>query len=253
MDDLPTRFAAARARRADPARPELAATALAAACCDVLAVDGAVVSVAGRDAWRLPVGASDDAAAAAERWRFTVGQGPGGGDGAAEPLVVDADGLRTRWPALHDQLRRHTPFRSTVTLPLRLLLPGGATGPGVLDLHLHRERPLAPPGPGAAPLDLGPARRVAALVGAGLDATGAGATGAGAGEGHGEPDWMDAPTARARQRVWMVISMAQQVLAVERADALALLRATAYVQDRTLEDLAEDVVAGRTPLGSLRG
>lgn len=253
VDDLAVRFATALDRYAEPTRPELAATALAAASRDALAVDGATISVVGPGAWRLPIGASDDAAAAAERWRFTIGPGPdahgpgpgpGPGAGPGTPLVVDEDRLRRTWPVLHDQLRRHTPFRSTVTVPVRLLLPRGPAWAGVLDLHLHRERPDAP----AGSLDLDGVGRVAALVGAELTRT----TGDGAREAGREPDWMDAPAARRRQRVWMAISMARQVLTLDEADALALLRATAYGQDRTLEELADDVVEGRTPVRSLR-
>lgn len=255
-DDLPERFARALARRADPARPELAASALAGACGEVLAVDGVTISVVGRGAWRLPIGASDDAAAAAERWRFTIGPGPDPADpdspdgsaGPADPdapLVVDEDRLRRTWPLLHEQLRRHTPFRSAVVVPVHLRLPRGPARAGVLDLLLHRARPDAPSP--AGPLDPARVRRVAALVSAELTRDpGGGPAGA------GEPDWMDAPAARRRQRAWMAISMARQVLGVGEADALALLRASAYGQDRTLEDLADDVVEGRAPVRSLQ-
>lgn len=244
MEDLPARFAAALRRRTDPARPELLATALAAACCEVLPVDGATVSVVGPGPWRLPVGAGDDAAAAAERWRFTVGSGPAtpradGPAGHGAVLVTDEDALRRGWPALHDQLRRHTPYRSTITASLRLQRPDGPPQAGALDLYLRRPRALDP----AAPPDRARVERVAALVGAGLPGAPAGRA----------PDWLDAPTARRRQRAWMAISMARQVLGLDEADATDLLRATAYGQDRTAEDVADDVVEGRTPVAALRG
>ena len=264
VDDLVGRFTTALARHADPRRPELAATALAAACRDVLAVDGATISVVSHGAWRLPIGASDDAAAAAERWQFAIGQDrstgarAGGSPVAAGEAVPLADevAVRRTWPALHDQLHRHTPFRSTTTLPLELLLHGGVQV-GTLDLYSHREQPGGPsPTSALAPFDLTRARRVAPLISAGL--TGAsGGTGStarstsAARRGEREPAWMDAPTAQHRQRVWMVISMARQVLGVSDADALALLRAGAYSQDRTLEELADDVLEGRMPLRAL--
>jgi hypothetical protein len=259
-DDLPARFAGALARRTDPARPEEAASALAGACCEVLGVDGATISAVGRGAWRLPIGVSDDAAAAAERWRFTIGQGPDpvGATGAPgdpdAPLVVDEESLRRTWPLLHEQLRRHTPFRSTVSVPVRLLLPRGAARVGALDLYLRRPRPDAPSPAGSLDL-VDPARRVAALVSAELTRTPGDPVDPDgpAPDGTGEPRWMDAPAARRRQRVWMAISMARQVLGLDEADALALLRATAYGRDRTLEGLADDIVRGLVPVRSLQG
>ncbi|WP_337060640.1 hypothetical protein [Kineococcus sp. G2] len=291
MDALAVRFDTACARRADPARPELHAAALAAACRDVLnddlddgtataaavdpctglGVDGVSISVADQDPWRLPVGASDPAAAAAERWQFVSGQGPGAvAWSTGRPVVADQTRLRRAWPVLHDLLHRHTPYRSTIAVPVPRLPAGqpGSPAQGVLELHFHRERPLPPPGGGGAGLVR--ARAVAALVGArlwGVEGSGATSHGSGAptaasGEPAGcrpdpgrppggQPTWMDAPGARERQCVWMVISMARQVLRTADADALALLRATAYSRDRTLEDLAGDVVEGRLPLRAL--
>ncbi|WP_432535055.1 ANTAR domain-containing protein [Kineococcus arenarius] len=232
MDDLLARFRAACDRHAGRGGPELRATALAAACRDVLAADGATISVTSGGRWHLPIGASDDAAAAAERWQFTVGQGPGFRAWAeGGPVVAGEASLRRTWPALHDQLHRRTPFRSAIAVPLR---PGPGAA-GVLDLHLRRPEP-------AASSDAERAQLVASLIGTEL---------LGPATGPGEPAWLDAPTARHRQRVWMVISMSRQVLGLTDADALALLRARAYSRDRTLEELADDVVEGRTPVRAL--
>ncbi|WP_432487117.1 ANTAR domain-containing protein [Kineococcus sp. SYSU DK018] len=244
MDDVAALFGAASARHAGRGDPRLRATALAAACRDVLAADGATISVTSDGQWRLPIGASDAAAAAAERWQFTVGQGPGFRAWAEGGVVVAGEAsLRRAWPVLHDQLHRRTPFRSTVSLPLR---PG--PGPvGVVDLHFHRAEPVAP---ATASFDPVRAQLVASLID--TDLFGPGAPGpAPAGRGPGAPAWLDAPTARHRQRVWMVISMSRQVLGLTDADALALLRARAYSRDRTLEELADDVVEGRTPVRAL--
>src|SRR5947199_403025 len=80
-----------------------------------------------------PLGASDEAAGTAERLQFTAGAGPC--MFAAEsgwPVFGPEDQLRTRWPAFHDLLVTHTPFRSVVALSL----PGELRGHGALDLYL---------------------------------------------------------------------------------------------------------------------
>ncbi|WP_432497752.1 ANTAR domain-containing protein [Kineococcus gypseus] len=236
VEDPVERFRAALARRSGAAGPRALPDALAAACRDALPVHGVVLSVVSRGQWRLPVGASDRRAAAAERWQYALGQGPAFRAGAEDvPVVVGAAELRGAWPLLHDQLHRHTPYRSLAALPLER---GPARG-GVVDLCFRGARP-------PAAFDAAGAQRVAALVAAELFGA------PGAPVQAGEPAWMDAPTARRRQRVWMVVSMARRVLGVDAADALALLRARAYAGDRVLEDLADDVVEGRVPLADLR-
>src|SRR3712207_9447995 len=74
-------------------------------------------------------------AATAERLQFTVGSGPclfaaqsGWPVFAVDPV------LSRRWPAFHDLLVTHTPYRSLVALPLRDEL----TGLGVLSLYSCR-------------------------------------------------------------------------------------------------------------------
>ncbi|MCI2238368.1 hypothetical protein MO973_17975 [Paenibacillus sp. TRM 82003] len=287
---LAVRFRAACARYAERAHPELDATALATACRDVLnddstadltaglPVDGVSITITSHDPWRLPVGASDPAAAAAERWQFTSGGGPSTRSWATgEPVVTDRELLQRAWPVLHDLLHRHTPYRSTVTLPLHLprqpSQQHGEPARGVVDLYFHRERPVTSSGPGATPsAGLARAQAVAALISTELwgseaptpevlGSPGAGTTAPPAGRGPGrapthpahpgQPAWMDAPGARRRQRVWMVLSMARQALRTPDADALALLRATAYTRDRTLEALADEIVEGHVPLRSL--
>ncbi|NAZ86938.1 GAF domain-containing protein [Kineococcus indalonis] len=242
-EGLVERFRAARAARAARGGPELAPAALAAACREVLGVDGAVLSAVARGPWRLPVGASGPAAAAAERWQFAAGQGPGfdawerGG-----PVAAGEDALRRTWPVLHDQLHRHTPFGAAAAVPLLR----GPARVGVLELLVHRGRPGTAGVAAGAPVDLGGALRLAPLLAAELFGPADG------GAGPAEPAWLDAPGARRRQRVWVVLRMAEQVLGLGGTDALALLRARAWAQDRVLEDLADDVVEGRVPVGSLR-
>ncbi|WP_432523434.1 ANTAR domain-containing protein [Kineococcus sp. SYSU DK006] len=231
MDERLERFLAAHGGPgAAPTGPD----ALAAACRDALGADGAVVAVAAAGRWRLPVGVSDPVAGAAERWRFTVGEGPSSrAEAGAEPVVADEARLRRSWPALHDQLRRHTAFRSALALPLL----AGAAPAGTLDLYWRGPR-------AAGGVDLAAAQRVASLTASRLLAP--------AGTGAAGPAWLDAPSAQPRQRTWVAISMVTQVLGLDDADALAVLRSHAYARDRTLEQVADDVVAGRASVGALR-
>ena len=61
---------------ADVARPELLPVRLARACARVLPAAGVGISLFGSNGIRVPVGASDDDAAIAERLQFTAAEGP---------------------------------------------------------------------------------------------------------------------------------------------------------------------------------
>ena len=247
MDEHLERFLAAHG---GPGVPPPGPDALAAACRDALGADGTVIAVVAVGRWRLPVGVSDAVAGAAERWQFTVGEGPSSRAWeGAEPVVADEVRLRDTWPALHDQLRRHTAFRSALALPLL----ADAAPAGTLDLYWRSPR-------AAADADLAAAQRAASLVadrllrpaGAGRGAAPDRDPGSDQSSGAAGSAWLEAPSAQPRQRTWVAISMVSEVLGVDDADALALLRSHAYVRDRTLEQVADDVVAGRTPAGALR-
>ena len=225
-----------------PGLPPPGPDALAAACGEALGADGAVIAVVAVGRWRLPVGVSDAVAGAAERWQFTVGEGPSSRAWeGAEPVAADEARLRRTWPALHDQLRRHTAFRSALALPLL----ADAAPAGTLDLYWRS------PG-AAADADLAAAQRVASLVGSRLLGPAGTGRGTAPGSDRAGSAWLDAPTAQPRQRTWVAISMVCEVLHLEDADALAVLRSHAYARDRTLERVADDVVAGRVPVGALR-
>jgi hypothetical protein len=111
---------------------ELLPAQLARAAATSLVVDGVGLSVHDVAGHSTPLDASDEAAGTA-RLQFTAGAGPcmfaaeSGG-----PVFASHDQLRTRWPAFHDLLVTHTPFRSVVALPL----PGDLRGHGAPDLYL---------------------------------------------------------------------------------------------------------------------
>ena len=91
---------------------------------------------AGRPGVRIPLGASDDVAAIAERWQFTMGEGPCVPACASGGAVVATGAMIAgRWPLLYQELIARTPYRAVLSLPLRYR----PTGVGALDLHLLQE------------------------------------------------------------------------------------------------------------------
>ena len=110
---------------------------LARAAVQVLpGVAGAGISVLAGRGVRIPLGASDDVAAIAERWQFTMGEGPcvpACAIGAA--VVATGAMIAGRWPLLYQELIARTPYRAVLSLPLRYR----PTGVGALDLHLLQE------------------------------------------------------------------------------------------------------------------
>ena len=245
--ELAERFRAAWVFEAGWHGVELLPTSLARAAARVLEVDAAGISAMG-GVHRVPLGASSAEAATAERWQFTLGAGPcfSAYDSAA-PVLAAQDTLQRRWPALADQLHHHGPIRSVVALPIG----SGATRFGALDLYSHQPRP--PVG-----FDVGAAQLVASLIhtsllGAALDTTADAAPDAEPVPPSDPvpPAWLDTAEVRRREQVWVAIGMSTAVLGLQAADALALLRARAYAQEQTLEELTGDVVAGRVLVQAL--
>lgn len=266
------RFQAAWAAQAARVGPDLLPTALARSLTQTLRVTAAGISVLTR-ARRLPIGASSPHAAIAESWQFTLGDGPCfAAVERAEPVIAREPALRESWPALHDELRRHTPFRSVVVLPL-----GRARSSiGAVDLYFDE------PGPHPT-FDLEAAEVVTSLVHARLldftvdadpalaltheglttpDGTVPGETAPTSGVPPAAmpplfsaplgPAWMANTAVQQRQSVWLAIGMMNAALAVDAPAALALLRARAYAEQRLLDDLVHDVITGRIPVQALR-
>lgn len=203
---------------------------LSGACVRVLPIAAAGLSLMS-SSFRVPLGASGVTASFAERLQFTLGQGPCLEAYAQdEPFRVTGGELQRRWPALHGELVGNTPYRSVVSLPLLRVTPGRG---GAVDLYL--EDPDQ-----AATFDVAEALAVTDSVAIAL----------GLGDGPAEPaespapGWLDTPSARDRSRVWTAIGMVNVELEIDAADALSVLRAHAYAQGRTVDDLAADLVDG---------
>lgn len=246
--NLPERFRAAWIFESAWDHVELLPTVLARAAAQVLAVDAAGISFMG-GAHRVPLAASSAEAAVAERWQFSLGDGPCfAAYEHSEAVVADENTLQRRWPALSDQLHQCTRIRSVVTLPLGQ----DDTRIGALDLYSFTAQP-------DTHLELPAAQLVAAMIHTSLlTASRMGEPadpvqqGEQAGQGEqGEVAWLNTAPIRRREKVWIAIGMVNATLGVDNPDALALLRARAYANDESLEDLVEDLVAGRVSVQEL--
>ena len=215
---------------------ELLPERLARACARVLPVDGAGISLFFADDRRLPLGASDPASAEAERLQFTAGEGPClTAHATGDVVIADEATLRSRWPGYYDPLVARTPIRGTVSIPLREDL----RGIGALDLYVVPPRDLGS-------LGLSDALTVGAQVAAVLQAQSRQDRASSDG-----PAWLDAPAAERRSTVWQAIGFVNSALGVPSPDALALLRAHAFAEGRSLDDLAEQVLSRRVPVEDL--
>jgi hypothetical protein len=216
---------------------ELLPERLAHACARVLPVHGASISLFFLSDRRLPLGASDQVSGVAERLQFTVGEGPClTSHAAGEPVVADEATLRSRWPGFYDALVARTSIRGTISLPLR----GELRGIGALDLY------VVPPVE-VGSLSLRDALTVSGEVAAVLQEHSRGM--------HEEPaagsTWLDAPAAERRSAVWQAMGFLNAALEVSSPDALALLRARAYADGSSLDELAARVLSHEIPVESL--
>lgn len=218
--------------------PELLPVRLAVAAARMLAVDGAGLSLADATGRRIPLGASSDAAAHAERLQFTVGSGPCmTAQETRQPVFAAEEDLHRRWPAYGDLLIGETPFHAVVALPL---LPALA-GKGALDLFFVRSADVPD-------LDVFEAMAVGELVTSALSdasvwSTWSSETG---------PEWLQGPLPQRRAAVWEAMGRLGVDLEVTAQEALALLRAHAYGTGRSVDDVAADVLTGRLETARLQ-
>ncbi|MCO7218378.1 GAF domain-containing protein [Klenkia sp. PcliD-1-E] len=210
--------------------PELLPDRLARACVTVLPVDGAGLSMMLVPDRRLPLGASDPTAAAAERLQFALGDGPCTAAHRERRLVVAVDeDLAARWPVYASQFATQTPYRMTLALPVG----GPLTGSVVIDLYRYR--------PGR------PAPGVLAAVGEVANACGTVLSTALAEESDvvlGLPAALRSLPVTARRQVWQAIGIVSAQRGVDASTALAVLRGFAFGQDADLETIAAGVMGG---------
>ena len=220
------------------ARPELLPVRLARACQRVLPVAGVGISMFGTDEIRIPIGASDDDAAVAERLQFTAAEGPCLDSHAlARSVLATESFIAQRWPDFYSGLVARTPFRAIAAIPW----PATLKGAGTVDLLFHRSRDLAD-------LDFSQVDEVIAEVEHTLNTDSVidfSALGPG-------PAWLAGPTANSRNAVFIAMGMLNVALEVNAPDALALLRGHAYATSRTVDEIAHDVASRRIAAQDLR-
>src|ERR1700710_311366 len=113
--------------------PELLPVRLARACATVLPVTGAGLSLYGTADFRVPIGASDDTAADAERLQFTLGEGPCLAAHLERRVIAASESdMQRLWPQFYAELVTGSSYRSIVAVPLQQ----GLQGVAALDLYL---------------------------------------------------------------------------------------------------------------------
>ena len=218
--------------------PELLPVRLARACVRMLAVDGAGLSILATGAQWLPLGASSEHAALAERLQFTVGRGPcTTAQQTGQPLFAVADDLRRRWPVFTDLLFGGTPYRAVVALPLQLSL----AGVGALDLFFEDQGRVTG-------LEVFEAIAVAELVSSALNDAAVWSTW----EQARGPHWLHGPTPARRAAVWEAMGKLALHLDIDVPEALSLIRGRAYATGRSADDVAADLLEGHLAAEDLR-
>jgi hypothetical protein len=193
-------------------------------------VDGAGVALVTRNGHRATVCSTDETAAQIEEAQFTLGEGPCVDASAGRsPVLVDdltdrSHGVQDRWPGFLDHAAA-AGVRAVFALPLRI----GAVGFGAIDLYRRAPGPL---GPGQLRAALLTTDAVALLL---LDLVT---------DRAGLPEH-DEGLPGARFRVHGAAGMVKVQLATTIEHALAQLRAVAFAQDRSVDDVAADVIEGR--------
>lgn len=215
---------------------ELEPAALARAAADVLQVGGGGLSTM-VSVLRQPLAATDDDCRLAEELQTTLGDGPCLHAAEARAAVVsDLADMEARWPQYAEELTSRTRYRSVASVPLR------APGAGVFAaLDLYSENPRL-----TETLDPADVAVVGRITGALLGTTMEQIEDISSSDGG--PAWYRAVSGR-RQDVWVAIGMVMANQRERTSNALSLLRAHAYSNSRSLDDVAADLVSGRLPLG----
>jgi ANTAR domain len=223
------------------AAPELMPVRLAQACVAVLPVSGAAISLL-YDDFRVPLGASDDAATCAERLQFTTGQGPClDAVRSGDTVLAGRDQILDSWPAYGHELFAQTPYGAVISMPLAIT----PVAHGALDLFFTDQ-------PMMSRVSLADATEVQSRITEAFQLTPV-LTAAEHNQSElPEPAWLHGPSARDRGHVWIAMGMVMTRYELAATDALALLRAHAYGTGTTLDQLAEDLISGQRDVAALQ-
>jgi hypothetical protein len=224
-------WAAIESQSSDPI--ELLPTSLAGAAAKVLNVAGIGLSVA-NDRFRVPLGASDDEAVAAERLQFTIGEGPClSAMHTHTEIRVSGSDMNRRWPAFYEQLASRSSYRSIASVPFRAATDVNAA----MDLYFRDDT-------GAFSTDLEDATAIAELIALALRATATPAVPSVLDRDAMLPPWLHGPAARNRLRTWIATGVLMTHFGADAAAALTRLRAWAYASGLTVDDATDLVING---------
>jgi hypothetical protein len=200
------------------------------ACVDGLDVDGAAISLLTAGAARQTLAATDALAELLEDLQFTFNEGACMEAARTGNPVLVGDlrhsGEVERWPMFAAAVLERSAVRAVFALPLQW----GAVNLGVLDVYRLQPGALDD----AQLRDAIAAADAAALMMLGLRTD----------PDQGGVDWLDHAVAH-RAEIHQAAGMVSVQLDVTVAEALARMRAHAFVHDRLLIDVACDVVARR--------
>jgi hypothetical protein len=209
------------------------------ACVSGLNVDGAALSLLTASVARRTLHATDATGELLEELQFTLNEGACI-EAATTGVAVFVDDLQRselvdRWPIFTSAVLEKTLVRAVFALPLQW----GTVSLGVLDLYRR------------APLGLNNAQRSDALAAADTAAlmmltlkTDPDHLGDGTLLAERGGSWLDSAVA-SRAEIHQATGMVLAQLGLTAADALARMRAHAFVHDRLLIDVAHDVLAKR--------
>lgn len=211
------------------------------ACIAMLPISRAAVTMMAGPDRQEPIFASDEVAAHLDEMQFRLGEGPcvEAFTGRRPVLIPDlAELTDSHWPVFTSAARR-TPVRAAFVLPLQ----AGAIGVGVLDLYRDE--------PGMLDRDelAGALRAADAVLWALLGIRANNPTGlpVPATQPHNGTDphgWLTGSPLD-HIEVYQATGMIMVQLDVPAETALSRLRAYAFVHDRSIDDIARDVVARR--------
>ena len=186
--------------------------------------------------FRVPLGASDDTAAEAERMQFTHGSGPCLDAAATQAAMhVTLEQMRERWPAFAADFARNSPYRAILSLPLHV----SPSISGAVDLYFSDPDDVER-------LVLTDVLTVVSQIGdAIIAAQAATSTDSGLEVDETHPAWLFSASAHDRTQVWIALGMLMTAGGMSATNALAVLRAFAFSRDHVLDDVARDLIEGR--------
>jgi hypothetical protein len=203
---------------------------LCAACVSVLPVDGLGLSLVarGQSGGRALLGASDAVGARIEQLQFELGEGPcvSAFENARPVLVPDLQDAepRIRWPMFARE-SQVAGAGSLFAFPLQV----GAIGIGVLDCYRSRVGPLEEIAEALAVADTVTMALINIRAGIGLE---------------GQPVDLFDLSWRTHAIVHQATGALAAQLRISTEDALARLRAYAFLESRPLDAVARDLMAG---------